>query len=417
MKLKNLFILLILACVSPSADGPRDRTQRQNVDQFRLAALPIAVTAGDSIQVLTYLEIPNAALQFLKSDSGFQAEFEAAVAISQVDGDHQGRFIWSGAVDVVDYQESISGILYTTLTSTLTMPAGKFELNAEVLDKDTKQTGKQMIELDLSGYNADLFLFPLTILKKKPGNWGLADDYIPIFANKIPMDNENYRLMVGGRVNPVNYSLHLQAVDNIDSVLWNDTQTYANSATVINHILQIPTEILKGLNVKVTARLSQNSKEISQTITIQVSHPGISSTINNLEEAIEQMTYILNDAEQREFKTTKKNQREKLFHQYWEKRDPTPNTLKNEMMDEYYRRVWYANQNFSSFMPGWRSDMGMIYILFGPPDDIERQNNSTTRYSSQRWTYYSINRSFIFVDQSGFGDYRLATPYLGRSGL
>ena len=51
-------------------------------------------------------------------------------------------------------------------------------------------------------------------------------------------------------------------------------------------------------------------------------------------------------------------------------------------------------------MPGWKTDMGMIYILFGPPDDLEIYNDPLSRIYSQRWHYYRINKYFDFIDEN-----------------
>ena len=86
-------------------------------------------------------------------------------------------------------------------------------------------------------------------------------------------------------------------------------------------------------------------------------------------------------------------------------------------MEEYYKRVEYTNDQFAGWQPGWETDRGMVYILFGPPDQIQRSNPTATNSTVyQIWNYYKINKEFIFRDQNGFGDYRLETPFLG-SGL
>jgi len=94
--------------------------------------------------------------------------------------------------------------------------------------------------------------------------------------------------------------------------------------------------------------------------------------------------------------------------------DPTPETEHNELMDEYYKRVSYANENFDGWKDGWETDRGMIYILFGPPDQVERTNPSMSNSTLyQIWTYNRINKQFIFKDQNGFGDFRLDSPLNG----
>jgi len=100
-----------------------------------------------------------------------------------------------------------------------------------------------------------------------------------------------------------------------------------------------------------------------------------------------------------------------MFKDFWKAKDPSPGTTENELMDEYYRRVKYANDKFTTFQDGWRSDMGMIFILFGPPDNIEINLFAPDGKSYQWWQYYLINKTFVFVDPAGFGDYELLERY------
>lgn len=99
------------------------------------------------------------------------------------------------------------------------------------------------------------------------------------------------------------------------------------------------------------------------------------------------------------------NEKREKLNAFWEERDPTPNTEYNELKVEYYRRIDYAFRNYSGQRkPGIETDRGRIYILYGPPDDIERvfPTEGATR---EIWTY--PNRQFVFEATSGFGDFVL----------
>ena len=85
-------------------------------------------------------------------------------------------------------------------------------------------------------------------------------------------------------------------------------------------------------------------------------------------------------------------------------------------MEEYYSRVAYSNENFNSWGQGWETDMGMVYILFGSPDEVQRSNpTSSSQTIYQVWTYYNLNKQFVFKDLNGFGDYRLDSPFIGSN--
>ena len=119
-------------------------------------------------------------------------------------------------------------------------------------------------------------------------------------------------------------------------------------------------------------------------------------------------------------------EREKFIEDVWHSRDPDPDTVENEFKDQFYERVAYANEHFSSGKAGRLTDRGRIYIKFGKPDSVESHpaggayereawegGGSTTTYPFERWFYRNIPgvRSGVeleFVDPTGTGEYRLA---------
>ena len=62
---------------------------------------------------------------------------------------------------------------------------------------------------------------------------------------------------------------------------------------------------------------------------------------------------------------------EQFVQQFWLRRDPTPGTIENEFKEEHYRRIAYANEHFSGGVPGWKTDRGRTYIMYGPRDEID----------------------------------------------
>jgi GWxTD domain-containing protein len=78
---------------------------------------------------------------------------------------------------------------------------------------------------------------------------------------------------------------------------------------------------------------------------------------------------------------------ERFIEQFWLRRDPTPETLRNEFKEEHYRRIAYANGHFNSSVPGWKTDRGGIYIMYGPPDEIEAHPGDSRLYPFEAWRY------------------------------
>ncbi len=138
-------------------------------------------------------------------------------------------------------------------------------------------------------------------------------------------------------------------------------------------------------------------------------------SIIDLDKAVDQLIYITTTSQLDSIQSTTTFE-EKLnrFLKFWERKDPTPVTQKNEAMNEYYRRIQYANTHFKSYFEGWKSDMGWIYIILGPPDYVARHPMDLDSKPYEVWEYYDIRRSFTFVDETGFGHYRLINPQYGE---
>jgi GWxTD domain-containing protein len=141
----------------------------------------------------------------------------------------------------------------------------------------------------------------------------------------------------------------------------------------------------------------------------------------------EEVPYIITDEERSAFLQLQTNEeREQFIEAFWQRRDPTPDTVENEFKEEHYRRIAYANERFSSGIPGWRTDRGRIYIMWGPPDEIESHSAGSTYdrpmsegggqtkvYGFDDWTYHYMegigqNITIEFVDPTGTGEYHIS---------
>lgn len=134
----------------------------------------------------------------------------------------------------------------------------------------------------------------------------------------------------------------------------------------------------------------------------------------------EDVLYIITDAEKKAFTMLiTDKERERFIEAFWRHRDPNPATAENEYRAEHYARIAYANQNFSLIGPGWRTDRGRIYIMYGQPDKVLSlpSGDSSTTSPLQVWIYNSLpgvgnSIRFEFIDATGKGDFRLRTSPL-----
>jgi GWxTD domain-containing protein len=140
----------------------------------------------------------------------------------------------------------------------------------------------------------------------------------------------------------------------------------------------------------------------------------------------EDVVYIITDEERAAFKQLSNDEeRDNFIEAFWQRRDPTPDTEENEYKEEHYQRIAYANEHFAAGMPGWKTDRGRIYIMYGKPDEIESHpsggayerpieegGGETSTFPFEDWRYRyieGIGQEIIieFVDTCMCGEYHM----------
>jgi GWxTD domain-containing protein len=140
----------------------------------------------------------------------------------------------------------------------------------------------------------------------------------------------------------------------------------------------------------------------------------------------EDVRWIITDEEKRTFmQLSNDEERDQFIEQFWLRRDPTPDTPENEFKEEHYRRIAYANEHFAAGIPGWRTDRGRMYIMYGPPDQIDAHpaggtydrpssegGGTTSTFPFETWRYRNLEGigqevEIEFVDTCMCGDYHM----------
>jgi GWxTD domain-containing protein len=140
----------------------------------------------------------------------------------------------------------------------------------------------------------------------------------------------------------------------------------------------------------------------------------------------EDVVWIITDQERSAFKQLSNDEeRDNFIEAFWQRRDPTPDTEENEYKEEHYRRIAYTNEHFAAGIPGWKTDRGRMYIMYGAADEVEAHpsggtyqrpteegGGSTSTFPFETWRYRyleGIGQEVIieFVDSCMCGDYHM----------
>jgi GWxTD domain-containing protein len=167
-----------------------------------------------------------------------------------------------------------------------------------------------------------------------------------------------------------------------------------------------PADANGNIDTLKTLALSQRSYRVPSSMA--------GDLMKDIRKAIKQLIYIAGqDTIDSMLAAPTDGERLTRFESFWKTIDPSPNTTKNEALEEYYARIEAANERFRSYNEGWLTDMGRVYIIYGEPITVERflGQNRVTVFS--RWTYAN-GVVITFEDPSGFGDFRLRSPLPGN---
>lgn len=354
------------------------------------------VPRGDSLMLIAFFQVPQNHIVFLKEGSTYVGELEIDI---KVEGKEKGELVndyWKFREVRQTYEKTLESF-YLNHQIVFKIPKDR-EYRVTLMLRDGK-TGKELKKMKLKLSSLDGGVSDLIPLERDSFSRGKK---VIIFPSLKEGPLFVYYEVCDRDINRVNYEVIRE-----DSVYMKGERM----ARVGFDTLSVPFRNLPSGEYRLTLYFEGKEKKIERYIDFSItSFYRLSS--KDYEMLIGALSYIAERGEVEKLKSASPDEREALWKEFWEKRDPTPGTPRNEYMEEYMRRVEYANEHFSiGKWPGYKTDRGMIYIKYGPPDDIEDHPYEWGSRPYVIWYYYSLDRYFVFVDKYGIGDYELVYPY------
>lgn len=370
----------------------------------------------NSVSISTMLLYDD--LTFVKSDTGgYDADFEWIIAVYN----EKERVVFSRTVNkkvnVPNYELTNSRSERVILKENFIIDPGEYTILLRTIDLVSSKTAQRKVEMVFPDYSQnELSLSGIMFLHDvQVDSNGLVTDFEPTFSNNFPLRRGEFYIYFDlysaqtGSETTVRYILKNDDEETeIDTVITRNLQEHVTS-----YLLNLKKNRFKKNRYELTVKIETDEKSIEKKTAFSFFWSQVPTTVEDIDLALRQMTYILNPDSLDKYEDASLNEKQAFFKRFWKERDPNPATAKNELMDEYFKRVNYANRQFSSFnLKGWLSDRGRILVKFGAPDDIERHPFEIDTRPYEIWRYYSLRKTFLFQDYSGFGDYRLHPAYI-----
>ncbi|QQS35167.1 MAG: GWxTD domain-containing protein [Ignavibacteriales bacterium] len=364
-----------------------------------------------------FIQVPYSEVQFVKSANGFSAAYSLTVSVFD---ENKEKLIseksWTEKLDVAEFDQTLSKNNFNLSLRSFNLVPGKYLVRTSLEDKDSREEFTVENTFVVSDLSNHLALSDAMIISRKDTVNGsvkilpnvsksvLAQrDGVPLFFEVYSRRNQKISVEYDV-INPENKTVF--ATTELSEVDSGKTQTF--------YTLKDLKLDLGVYAIRITLKNAGGEKMMSTTKKFNSRWIGVPENISDMNKAVDQLVYIASSSEL-DFIKEGENPQEviKRYLDFWKSKDPSAGTEENEIFNEYYRRISYCNEKFSHYSEGWKTDRGMVFILLGPPSNVDRHPFDYDSKPYEVWDYYDLNRSFVFVDETGFGDYRLITPLHG----
>jgi GWxTD domain-containing protein len=417
---KGLCILGIWMIALSGVSMAQSRTSNmQSQPDFEANLFNFQGENGESSLTL-YVRVKYSKLTFLKQRETFTAMYEIVASFLDSRGAMVCEKLWTDTVSTTKYAQTISKDLAREMSFNVNLPPGNYTAVIQFRDKESGRSSEQRRSISVKNFKREEPSISSIMIVRTEFDTAGRVEYSPNLSSVVALSSKE----VGPQVYYEVYNAEKYETLTLKYTITQRTRreqvidTYRRTLTPAGRQTRVldtlSSQKIKGGDYLLTIGIEDKNQRIidESSIVFLVRVQGASFLIQDIDKAIEQLEYIATWEEiskMREAKTHEEKVR--LFNEFWKRYDPSPGTEENELQLEYYSRIEYANQNFSSYAEGWRTDMGRIFVKYGMPDVIERQPSMMNQRPYEIWVYQQHNLRLIFVDVSwGFGNYRLLRP-------
>ena len=402
---------------------------------YHFAALPTG-----KVRVEVFIGMVNDILQFVKTspDSSAETQYRAQYEVNITVWDKQKNPVesrnWKRELLVASFAETNDRKKLNREHAAFDLPPGEYDVALEITDRDTGKNLRERRPLKLTLPEANQLQFSSLVFMKPAAatvprdsllhNFAALTTRLPVTA-RLQSASPNRDLIgaaayfeIYGAAPGENLQLQYQLLDWRRQVQaeWQDNLRVAETPVrqVVDFAGKIKQAGLHTFNVVVKRGANGQAKDAAADGNFQVqisAEPNYVATVSSNKTLLyEPLRYIVKSAEYKRIAETGDASRDSLVAAFWRQRDPDPATASNQLQEEFYRRVAFADMRFAaanSDRAGWESDRGRIYIKYGPPREVHHQFAEHGAAPYEIWLYPDLDRSFIFRDKTGSGDFEL----------
>ena len=363
----------------------------------------------DSTLALCALSLSNHALRFRRDVNEFTAEYHVEVSF-RPDSGATRQVASDQVVRVRGFQETLRTDESIIFQQFLTLGPGVYHVTMLVRDGNGPGLGRQERVDTVPAYAGRTLATPIAIYE----GTGRSDAAEPpkLLANPratLPYGGDTLRFYVEGYGLGERARLALQVIDQGGTDVLEDTVPFARGSGLMHALIALAPDRLPMGQAQVRLQPVGGGPGARAPFLVSFSSQWV---ITNFDEMISLLRYFERQDLVDSLRKAPPAARPEVWKRFWKATDPVPITPENEALDEYFKRIQIANQRYAEAGdPGWLTERGEVFISMGDPDEVYDLRGDVSRGGTAviRWTYNTLQLVLLFVDQSGFGRFRL-TP-------
>lgn len=370
---------------------------------------------GFSYRLDVYIAFANDILQFIKERQGnFMAGYDLYVSIF----DHKGNLVAEKSkgnyINASSFEETNNRKLENTHHIRFNLIAGEYRLVLDLTDNDTQKSLHREKEIKINAVDnnkielSEILFADKVVLDSLENVKNIVPNLVRKFTNPKSKFWAYFEIYPHSQSD--NFKLTYTILDASEQAVVRYEKEHEADRTIKPYVLDLSRDIKTPGRYTLIVEVEQDEDDVKTQAKFSANWSNFEFSKLNINIAIQALKEFIPSKEYNSLEQASDSAKEAWFKDFWKERDPTPDTKENELLKEFYRRVDFANNNFTVNAldkEGWETDRGNIYIKYGPPSDVERHIDQLNLPPYEIWYYEKIDRRFFFEDKSGVGDFHL----------
>ncbi|HZH41204.1 MAG TPA: GWxTD domain-containing protein [Gemmatimonadales bacterium] len=369
----------------------------------------LAGPTPDSTLALVSLSFANHSLRFRRDGNDFIAAYRVELTFHSVSGTNR-TLTRDESVRVRTFQETLRADESVIFQQFLTVPPGPSTIAIVVRDRDAVGASRQELVDTIPSFAGPALSTPIPVYE---GEGRSRRDTVPALVTNpratLPYGNDTLFFYVEAYNLPPANKVAAAVVGSTGDTLWSDTLTLDPREGVARTIFRIPPAKLPVGQERFYAEAVGAGRKVMAPFLVSFSSQWV---VTNFDQMLSLLRFFPRQDLIAKLRAAPDSLRPQAWRDFWNASDPVSLTPENESLNAYLTRVQIASQRFTeSADPGWLTDRGEVFITLGDPEEVYDLENeySRTGVHGIRWIYSSLRLDLLFVDQTGFGRYRM-TP-------